>query len=174
MEGRSERYQQLALELYEKECLDHSPELRVRGHIWLSRDPCKRRVCLGQLQHSYKLRDFIAALLDFMVYCEKFPNHLWSARHFSREDSLIDIATADVWNHLYIQLPTAQDEDVLADRRTVQALPPNATWPHGQCHCVLVHDNADAQATGIEGNDQFALVTRCLILLQVTRLCKCE
>jgi hypothetical protein len=33
LEGRSEWYQQLAMEIYEKECLSHSPELRVRGHI---------------------------------------------------------------------------------------------------------------------------------------------
>ena len=148
---RSERYQRLAMEMYEKECLSRSPELRVRGHIWLSRDPCKRGVPLSQLRDSYKLRDFIAALSDFMIYSEKFPHDLRNTRRFSREDTFLDIATADVWRNLYLQLPTAQDEDILADRRTVQALPPDDTWPRGQCHCVLVHDNADAQPTGIEG-----------------------
>ena len=151
LEGRSERYQQLAMEIYENECLSHSPELRVRGHIWLSRDPCKRGVPLSQLRDLYKLRDFIPALSDFMIYSEKFPNHLRNTRRFSREDIFLDIATADVWRNLYLQLPTAQDEDVLADWRTVQALPPDDAWPRGRCHCVLVHDNADARPTGIEG-----------------------
>ncbi len=139
------------MEIYEKECLSHSPELRVRGHIWLSRDPCKREVPLSQLRDLYKLCDFIAALSDFMIYSERFPNHLRNTRHFSREDTSLDITTADVWHNLYLQLPTAQDEDILADWQTIQALPPDDTWPCGQCHCVLVHDNADAQPTGVEG-----------------------
>ena len=131
LEGQSKHYQQLAVKLYQKGCLDHSPELQVRGHIWLSRDPCKHKVHLNCLQDSYKLRDFTAALSDFIIYSERFPNHLRSTRRFSREDTSLDIATADVWCHLYLQLPTAQDEDVLADRQTIQALPPGDPWPCG-------------------------------------------
>jgi hypothetical protein len=152
LEGRPESYQQHAVKLYMKECSDHSPELRVRGHIWLSRDPCKRGVLLSHLRSSYKLHDFIAALSDFMIYSQKLPNDLRSTRRLSREDIVLDIATADIWRHLYIQLPTAQDEDILADRRTVQALPPDDAWPRGRCHCVLIHNNSDTQPTGIEGN----------------------
>ena len=86
-----------------------------------------------------------------MIYSEKFPNDLRNTRHFSQEDTFLDIATADIWCNLYLQLPTAQDEDILADWQTVQALPPDDTWPCSQCHCVLVHNNADGQPTGIEG-----------------------
>ena len=152
LEGRSEQYQQLAMKLYKKGCLGHLPELWARGHIWLSQDPCKQRVHLNCLQDSYKLCDFTAALSGYIIYSKRFPNYLWRTRHFSREDISLDIETADIWCHLYLQLPTAQDEDILADQQTVQALPPGDTWPHGQCHCVLIHDNADAWPTGIEGN----------------------
>ena len=71
-----------------------------------------------------------------MIYSKRFPNYLQNTRHFSREDTSLDIATADVWRNLYLQLPTAQDEDILADRQTIQALPPDDTWPCSRCHCV--------------------------------------
>jgi len=52
-------YSQLARKFMEG-MLEHSPELWVRGHIWLSRDPCKH----GFLSANFETRTSYATLLQ--------------------------------------------------------------------------------------------------------------
>lgn len=50
-----------------------------------------------------------------------------------------------------MRLPTIQDDELDALSYTVQALAPSQDLPYGCCDCVLVHDGASAEHTGVDG-----------------------
>lgn len=62
----------------------------------------------------------------------------------------------NVWQDFRLRLPMVQDYAEFAEARTVQAHPPikgkdGVYSPSGRSHTVLVHEDDQAQAVGIQG-----------------------
>ena len=56
----------------------------------------------------------------------------------------------DVWHSVHVALSTVQNDEQEAKTHTIQALPPSPEFPHGLCHCALIHVGP-ALDTGIQG-----------------------
>lgn len=114
-------------------------------------------VALGK---RYSLLDLIPALDDFLNIVAN-PNMATGVRSHHRKakaDVILPFTHAHSWTYFRFQTASVQDEDVLAAARTIQALPPTTVLPYGRCNCVLVHDNANAESTGLVGTYSF---TQC-------------
>ena len=61
------------------------------------------------------------------------------------------IACIDVWRKLRIHIPDVQDDDLISQAHSIEAVPPSTIFPYGHCHCVLVQRDDDAQPTGVAG-----------------------
>jgi hypothetical protein len=111
-----------------------------RGRVWHTLTPHYRKVYLRDACKQYNLsqtllttslREFLEGTrdLDFQELC------------------------VDIWRQFRIRIPTVQEDDELAQARTVQALPPSADsdMQYGRGNCVLIHENEEARTTGILG-----------------------
>jgi Plavaka transposase len=116
------------------------------GFSWLTIKPDKSRVPVDTLLRDYNLRtaSFHASFISLL------------ARYSPRDMpvSLVGLE-CDVWYQCRVQRTTIQDEDTLADTRTIRADPPTVTkTPHGRCNCALIKESDEAEETGIQGMRQ--------------------
>jgi hypothetical protein len=113
------------------------------GYIWLNTKPNKYNSTIDSVLRLYRLEvpPFHAALVLFLSeYAARDMPVSLMGMHF------------DVWYRCRIQHSTIQDEDELADARTIRAEPPSvAKSRHGFCNCALIKYNEEADMTGIEG-----------------------
>jgi hypothetical protein len=135
-----------ALDSTKKKRQDRKQKNRAEnGYVWLTLKANKRGIPINDLLHFYRLgiSDFHQSLTDFM---KKYPSGA------SMASSGLD---ADAWYRCRVQRLTVQDEDELADSRTIQAVPPGVTGTqHGYCNCALVKVTNDADVTGITGENE--------------------
>jgi hypothetical protein len=133
-----------------KEKLQVVQEVRARsGCIWLSEKPDMRGVPFEEIAEAYclpGLQDSIRRLLS------TFPGDYISVLSF----------TYDAWFRCRLQRRTVQDEESLADARTIQARPPRPPMEpitmHGLCNCALIQDGDDADEIGIQGDIIFIIL----------------
>lgn len=130
-----------------KQTAEKEAKLEVRqkqrasnGYIWRTIRPDRTNLSVEALSQVYHLNDFRDLLLQYLID-NPTPNG-------------VNIATLklDVWNQCRLQKPMIQDDDELADARTIQAIPPSGQKSRfGRCNCVLVSDDDDSPTTGIKG-----------------------
>lgn len=112
---------------------------------WLSDRPHLAQVDDATISQLYQLDDFP----------QKLRLYMW--RSLTQRDLVLTgngpaiVACLDVWRKLRIRIPDVQDDDVISQAHSIEAVPPSAAFPYGHCHCVLVRWDADAQPEGIEG-----------------------
>jgi hypothetical protein len=120
-------------------CITLSPQ-PGRPHIWHAVRPDYSDIPLNTVANMYRIRNFQEELSTFFTQ---------NSPPFLAESNLL----FDTWVRCRIQLPTVQDEDELAETRTVQAFPPGGVHgPYGLCNCVLVRTSENTEAIGIAGN----------------------
>ena len=61
------------------------------------------------------------------------------------------IACIDVRRKLRIRTPDVQDNDLISQAHSIEAVPPSTAFPYGHCHCVLVQWDDNAEPTGVDG-----------------------
>lgn len=130
-----------------KQTVEKEARLEIRqkqrksnGYIWRTIRPDRINLSVDLLSQTYNLKDFRDQLLKYIID-NPTPNG-------------VNIATLklDVWHQCRLQKPSIQDDDELADARTIQAIPPNGQKSRfGRCNCVLVTDGQDLPITGIAG-----------------------
>jgi hypothetical protein len=111
------------------------------GHVWLTVKPDLQGTLYNVIAQCYGLHGHDTALLQFL---QQYPF----------EGAMMDLSVmrCDVWYRFRIQRPTVQDEDELAETRTVQAMPPSVQkTPYRLYNCVLIKEDDNAEVTGLEG-----------------------
>jgi hypothetical protein len=113
------------------------------GYIWLNVRPNNHKSPIGTVLRHYHIHrpSFRTTLISFLseYVARDMPVSL-EGMHF------------DVWYQCRMQHHTVQDDDELADVRTIRAEPPSvAQSRYGFCNCALIKDSDDADVTGIEG-----------------------
>jgi hypothetical protein len=116
------------------------------GFSWLTVKPDKSRVPVDTLLRDYNLRaaSFHACFISLLA-------------QYSPRDMPVSLVglECDVWYQCRVQRTTVQDEDTLADTRTIRADPPTVTkTPHGRCNCALIKESDETEETGIQGMRQ--------------------
>ncbi len=113
-----------------------------KDHVWLNKKPNRRGVYLETLTHEYSLPDLQDVIARLLLRCPEGTEVVSEAA-----------LKYDAWYQCRIQRPSAQDEDVLSDSRTIQARPPAATrTQYGRCNCALIKKNEDdIDLPGIHG-----------------------
>lgn len=120
--------------------------------IKLTKTPHKTGILIDDLAAMYRIPDLRAAIADYIAFkSNAAPRRSTRERVESSIDTELPIVDADAWDHLRIHLSKVQDETILAAYNTVQALPPSDDIPYGRCNAVLVHDNEEAETSGIRG-----------------------
>jgi Plavaka transposase len=114
------------------------------GYVWLTIKPDKRNAALDDLLKDYRLKVpvFHESLISF------------TARYQSQASMVVPMfeLRADAWHRCRVQRTTIQDEEELADARTIQAVPPSKTaTQYGLCGCALIRVDDQADVTGIDG-----------------------
>ncbi|CAG8693923.1 16663_t:CDS:2, partial [Acaulospora colombiana] len=145
-----------------QEQLEIRRQSRARNaHVWLTVKPDQQNILYDSIAQFYGLHGHRIALTQLLD-------------QYSTRDFPVDLATlhCDVWFRFRIQRPTVQDEDELADTRTVQAIPPPVQKNrHGLCNCVLIKDDPNAEDTGVKGADNSCLHhTHCTTHLWFTTI----
>jgi hypothetical protein len=125
---------------------------RVRSdYIWLSEKPDMRGLPFDKITEAYRLpglQESIDRLLP--TFTGNFA-----------ELSVLSLK-CDTWFKCRLQRKTVQDEESLADSRTIQAQPPRPpkgpVTPYGLCNCALIRDEDNAGDIGIQGDIFLILV----------------
>jgi hypothetical protein len=123
---------------------------RVRNRIlrsthWVSDRPHLAQAELEAVAQLYELYDLPAKIRNFV-----FMSMTDKDRSLIGNDAPT-IACIDVWRKLRIRISDVQDNDLISQAHSIEAIPPSTAFPYGHCHCVLVRWDDDAQATGIAG-----------------------
>jgi hypothetical protein len=132
---------QMAEAAKKQERLETLQASRSRGsYIWLTIRPDEQNMTIDAISSFYGLHAFRLTFTQFLAqYSRPIPVNL-------------SVLRSDTWYRFRIQRPTVQDEDELADTRTVQAVPPPIQGnKYGRCSCVLIKVDEDAEETGIKG-----------------------
>jgi len=123
--------------------------------VWASFEPHHRRKNIVAISHAYKIPDLPKLVDDFIAREAIEPRHRKPAQ-----------SGIDIWDRFRIKLSTVQDEDELAQARTVEALAPSAGRPNGHCHCILVA-TPEAQPTGLDGKNISINHCHCLLICRL-------
>jgi hypothetical protein len=125
-------------------------ESRARGgYVWLTIKPDRQGMLVNTISQFYGLPNFRMVLVKFL-----------DDRNVG--GIAVNLATlrCDTWYRFRTQRPTVQDDDELADTRTILAVPPSVQETrYGLCNCVLIKEDRDAEPTGIEGKIQFSYLS---------------
>jgi hypothetical protein len=116
-----------------------------RARYWLSDRPHIAQVddaAIAQLYHLYDLPQ----KLRLYIWLTLTPQD-----HILLGEDAPTVACLDVWRRLRIRTPDVQDDDLVSQAHSIEAVPPSTAFPYGHCHCVLVKWDDRAQAQGIEG-----------------------
>jgi Plavaka transposase len=124
------------------------------GYSWLTVKPDKSKVPVDSLLRDYNFRapSFHASLISFLA-------------EYSPRDMPVSLVglECDAWYQCRVQRATIQDDDALADTRTIRAVPPTVTkTPHGRCNCALIKESDEAEVTGIQGMRQLEDISQYL------------
>jgi Plavaka transposase len=128
------------------ENLDDQRKVRSRiqqSRLWLAVTPYQPRREIQAVSIEYNLPDLVDALYSF---------HRSTIETGQRNTGALHVDFIDVWRKLRIRVGDVQDDGRISQEHPIEAIPPSENLPYGRCHCVLVHDSAEAEATGIEGN----------------------
>jgi Plavaka transposase len=161
----------------------YSPKFRREAMDWhaeVLREPervkariQKARYWLSDRPHIAHIDDaVIAQLYHLYDLPQKLRLHIW--RSLTPQDRVLlgedapTVAYLDVWRKLRIRTPDVQDDDLVSQAHSIEAVPPSTAFPYGHCHCVLIKWDDQAQAQGIEG--EFIFAYRFLRLIYSSRL----
>jgi hypothetical protein len=114
-----------------------------QSRLWLAVTPYQHRREIQDISIEYGLPDLVDALYLF---------HHSTIETDQRSTVALHVDFIDVWRKLRIRVGNVQDDDQISQEHQIEAIPPSDSLPYGRCHCVLVHDSVEAEATGIEGN----------------------
>lgn len=111
------------------------------GYLWLTIKPDRVNLFVNDISRLYHLNNFREILLQYLV------------QHPTPDGVSITAMKLDAWFRCRVQRPTIQDDDELADARTIQAKPPTGQRDqHGHYNCVLINPTGDPlPSTGIAG-----------------------
>jgi len=128
-----------------QEVLEKRIKMRTKdGYAWLNVKPNRRRVSLNSTANEYRLKGFSTCLATFLGQETPIPT--------PHEDDF----DADIWYQCRIQRGTVQNEEELADSRTIQAVPCTVRKKrHGLHNCVLIKVDEQADDIGLEGELDF-------------------
>jgi hypothetical protein len=114
------------------------------GYVWVTLKPDRRNASIEDLIQDYGIRE--------SVFVDSFAKFTRRARVNISHLGL----RADAWYRCRVQRLQVQNDDELADSRTIQAVPPSVTETrYGLCNCALVKDDSIVDATGINGKPCF-------------------
>jgi hypothetical protein len=147
----SPRYQTRAIDNYLQSQKDPKDANSVKNRfsasrLWLSDKPHLLAFDIEAIAFTYKLPDLI----------DKLNRHLRDAYFLKGgmatfADQELRVDSVDVWRKLTIRAPDVQDDELVSIEHSVEAIPLSSDLPYGRCHCVLVHSDDQAAATGITG-----------------------
>jgi hypothetical protein len=119
-----------------------------RSRLWLARTPHAVGASIATISVQYRLPNLLAATNEFLSEYEGVPAITAGLERVRPND------VADIWKKMRIRLPDILEDGVFSVH-TVDARPPmvneKVKEPYGNCHCVLVHDSAEAGAVEIKG-----------------------
>jgi Plavaka transposase len=144
-------YRRRAMDLHppiSEETQENEQRIPVRmrfeaSRLWLALKPHHSKQSVLAVAAQYGLPDLPEKLQHFLRANLQGDPH-------GQEESM-DVQFIDVWRKLRIHISDVQDEDAHSQDHSVEAIPPSESLPYGRCHCVLVHDTNEAEATGIAG-----------------------
>lgn len=122
--------------------------LMKKSRLWLARSPSIVDVSITTISVQYRLPNLLAATNEFLSEYAGMPATTAGLERAHPHSTL------DVWKKMRIRLPDVLEDDVFSIHM-VDARPPmvneKVNEPYGNCHCVLVHDSADAGVVKIKG-----------------------
>lgn len=141
----------LVVEEEKKEKRHIVQQARARSdYIWLSEKPDMRSVPFHEIAEAYCLPGLQDAIHQILSMFDGYP-----------EISPLSLKY-NAWFKCRLQRKTVQDEESLADARTLQARPPRPPkgpiTSYGLCNCALIQDEDDADDIGIRGNVIFIVL----------------
>jgi len=81
----------------------------------------------------------------------KHPNvKILTGKQISPKTTDLSHLYTDIWRSVCVALSTVQNDEQEAKTHTIRALPPSPEFPHGLCHCALIHVSP-AFDTGVQG-----------------------
>jgi hypothetical protein len=120
-------------------------------YIWLSEKPDMRGLPFKDIAEAYRLPGLQESI-----------DRLLSTFTANLADISVLSLKCDAWFKCRLQRKTVQDEESLADSRTIQAQPPRPpkgpVTPYGLCNCALIRDEDDADDIGIRGDVNFLIL----------------
>jgi hypothetical protein len=122
--------------------------LMKRSRLWLANKPPIVGASLASISSQFRLPNLLAATNEFLSEYEGVPATMAGLERVRSNNAV------DIWKKMRIRLPDVLEDDVFSVH-TVDARPPlvneKVNEPYGNCHCVLVHDGADAGVVEIKG-----------------------
>jgi hypothetical protein len=145
-QGQSQDDEDLAAPIEANMTSSEAPKVRVdirkqrTGHIWHTVNPDVVHTSLKEVLSLYRIRHFARDLAQFFNQAAPaFPVSL-------------SLLTFDLWDRCRIQLPSIQDDDELAEVRTVQSIAPGRhSGKYGLCNCVLIRKSDNAEVARLQG-----------------------